>query len=144
MLILRKYNNMKNKLIISVAALAISSLFIVGFVFAWFRAGDNINELSFQIARINSEITLYKADDCNFNGIPDLDTDGNYKFGKEIGHRYANTSDEETTEDIEYTPEKKADLEEKIREFNEKIALDKKKHEDEMTLKKEDLSIKRI
>ena len=90
---------MKNKLIISAAALAVSSLFIVGFVFAWFRVGDNINELSFQIARINSEITLYKAEDCNFNGFPDLDINDDYIFN-EIGYRYANTSEEETTEDL--------------------------------------------
>lgn len=53
-------------------------------------------------------------------------------------------ADTETSEDVEYSPEAKATLAEKIRQFDMKLALDRKKHEDEMALKKEDLSIKRI
>lgn len=53
-------------------------------------------------------------------------------------------ADTETSEDVEYSPEAKAALAEKIRQFDMKLALDRKKHEDEMALKKEDLSIKRI
>lgn len=50
----------------------------------------------------------------------------------------------DTSEDIDFTPEAKAALEEKIREFDSRLALDRKMHEDNITLKKEDLSIKRI
>jgi len=53
-------------------------------------------------------------------------------------------ANEETTEDVEYSLEKKMDLEEKIRQFNEKLELERKKHEDDINLRKEDLSIKRI
>ena len=53
-------------------------------------------------------------------------------------------ADTETSEDVEYSPEAKEALAEKIRQFDMKLALDRKKHEDTVSLKKEDLSIKRI
>lgn len=51
---------------------------------------------------------------------------------------------EETSEDVEYSPEKKAALEEKIREFNEAQQQKRKEHEDKVALEKEDQSIRKM
>ncbi len=50
----------------------------------------------------------------------------------------------ETSEDVEFSPEAKAALEEKIREFDERLSHDRQVHTDTMNLKKEDLAIKKI
>lgn len=47
--------------------------------------------------------------------------------------QYAN---EETSEDVDYSLDNKKELEEKIRQFNEKLSFDKEKHKDEMEIKK--------
>ena len=61
--------------------------------------------------------------------------------------RYA---DQETSEDVDYSPEAKASLEEKIREFNAKLSLDKdkfefdkKKHADEVALRNKQINKKK-
>lgn len=52
-------------------------------------------------------------------------------------------ANEETSEDVEYSPEAKEKLSEEIRQFDEKLNFDKQKHSDEMDIKKQELSIKR-
>lgn len=59
-----------NKIIISV--LLITAFCGAGAVFAWFTNGDRMGTMGFKIAKIDSTVTLYKANDANFNGIPDL------------------------------------------------------------------------
>lgn len=56
-------------------------------------------------------------------------------------------ADLETSEDVEYSPEAKAELEEKIRQFNEKMSLDKdkfeldkKKHSDDVVLRNKQIN----
>lgn len=50
---------------------------------------------------------------------------------------------EETTEDIEFSPEAKANLEEKIREFDKRLSLDKERLDFERTKHKNEISVKR-
>lgn len=59
-------------------------------------------------------------------------------------------ADQETSEDVDYSPEAKASLEEKIREFNAKLSLDKdkfefdkKKHADEVALRNKQINKKK-
>ena len=60
--------------------------------------------------------------------------------------QYAN---EETSEDVEYSPEAKEELIEKIRQFNEKLSLErdkfnfeKVKHKDDVVLKNKQINKK--
>lgn len=54
----------------------------------------------------------------------------------------AKFADQETSEDVEYSPEAKANLEEKIREFDLKLALDKDKHEFDKKKHKDDVVLR--
>lgn len=78
----------KKQLLISLISLALLLVFTAGVAFAWFLRGDNLSGLFFRVAKIDSDIGLYKANDFNFNGMPDLDENGRYSFSK-IGWEYA-------------------------------------------------------
>lgn len=65
------------KLIIPTISLIVAVLFAVGFTFAWFNLADKANDFKFQIAKIDSTVSLFKAVDTNFNGIPNIVTKTN-------------------------------------------------------------------
>ena len=44
---------------------------LIGSSYAWFYNGDAISGITYSIAKIDSSVRLYKANDTNFNGIPD-------------------------------------------------------------------------
>lgn len=65
------------KLIIPTISLIVAVMFAVGFTFAWFNMADKANDFKFQIAKIDSTVSLFKAVDSNFNGIPNIVTKEN-------------------------------------------------------------------
>lgn len=84
-----RVNVMKNKkLIFPIITVIVASMLCIGSVFAWFVIGDEINDMNFQIAKIDSTVTLYSVADTNRNGIPDIDGNGDYLL-TEIGTEYA-------------------------------------------------------
>ena len=44
---------------------------VIGSSYAWFYIGDDISGITYSIAKIDSSVRLYKANDTNFNGVPD-------------------------------------------------------------------------
>ena len=67
----------KYKIIICVVALAtviISAIFIT---YAWYINVDRVTDMRFNILQIDSLVTLYEANDDNFNGVPNLVETGN-------------------------------------------------------------------
>lgn len=44
---------------------------VIGSSYAWFYNGDDISGITYSIAKIDSSVRIYKANDANFNGIPD-------------------------------------------------------------------------
>lgn len=44
---------------------------VIGSSYAWFYNGDAISGITYSIAKIDSSVRLYKANDSNFNGVPD-------------------------------------------------------------------------
>lgn len=67
----------KYKIIICVVALAtviISAIFIT---YAWYINVDRVTDMKFNILHIDSLVTLYEANDDNFNGVPNLVETGN-------------------------------------------------------------------
>ena len=67
----------KYKIIICLVALAtviISAIFIT---YAWYINVDRVTDMRFNILQIDSLVTLYEANDDNFNGVPNLVETGN-------------------------------------------------------------------
>ena len=67
----------KYEIIICVVALAtviISAIFIT---YAWYINVDRVTDMRFNILQIDSLVTLYEANDDNFNGVPNLVETGN-------------------------------------------------------------------
>lgn len=59
----------KNNILLSIFSLLAAVILLVGTVFAWFTLYDKTNSLNFRIAKIDSEIRLYRINDNNLNGI---------------------------------------------------------------------------
>lgn len=67
----------KYRILICVVALAtviISAIFIT---YAWYINVDRVTDMRFNILQIDSLVTLYEANDDNFNGVPNLVETGN-------------------------------------------------------------------
>ena len=76
----------KIKYILSFISLVCCTALAVVVVIAWYTNVYNIKDMDFEILQIDSVITMYEADDSNFNGAPDkLDSSdyGKY-YNKEI------------------------------------------------------------
>ncbi|MDD3831214.1 MAG: hypothetical protein PHW00_00930 [Clostridia bacterium] len=71
----------KSKLIISIVALIVAVALMCTVTFAWFTIVASTGEVSFVVARINSKISLYKALDNNYDGIPNFGIDANEPIG---------------------------------------------------------------
>lgn len=60
----------KNKAYVIIVALLLVFA-AIGSSYAWFYNGDAISGITYSIAKIDSSVRLYKANDSNFNGVPD-------------------------------------------------------------------------
>ena len=67
----------KKKIVSLTAVLLVIAVLVCGFsTYAWFYIGDNAGTMTFQIARVNSEVYFYTAKDSNINGVVDLLSSG--------------------------------------------------------------------
>lgn len=62
----------KYKIILPVVALAAGIITIVIISFAWYLSTDRMTDMEFNILQIDSLVSLYEANDSNYNGVPDL------------------------------------------------------------------------
>jgi hypothetical protein len=60
----------KNKIYVLITALVLIFTIAVS-SYAWLYNGDVISDITYSIAKIDSSVRLYKANDSNFNGVPD-------------------------------------------------------------------------
>lgn len=67
----------KYKVILPVVALAAGIITIVIISFAWYLSTDRMTDMKFNILQIDSLVSLYEANDSNYNGVPDLCASGN-------------------------------------------------------------------
>ena len=67
----------KYKVILPVVAVAAGIITIVIIAFAWYLSTDRMTDMQFNILQIDSLVTLYEANDENYNGVPDLVESGN-------------------------------------------------------------------
>lgn len=67
----------KYKIIICVVALATVILSAIFITYAWYINVDRVTDMRFNILQIDSLVTLYEANDDNFNGVPNLVDSGN-------------------------------------------------------------------
>ena len=65
---------MKKKLNIILPGVALIATLItfISLVVAWYLSIDVTKDMNFNILQIDSQVTLYQAEDTNFNGVPDL------------------------------------------------------------------------
>ena len=70
---------MKKKLNIILPGVALIATLItfISLVVAWYLSIDVTKDMNFNILQIDSQVTLYQAEDTNFNGVPDLLTSNN-------------------------------------------------------------------
>lgn len=59
------------KIVLEFSALAITLTTLISLVTAWYISQDRVKDMSFDILQIDSMVTLYEANDINFNGVPD-------------------------------------------------------------------------
>lgn len=65
---------MKKKLNIILPGVALIATLItfISLVVAWYLSIDVTKDMNFNILQIDSQVTLYQAEDINYNGVPDL------------------------------------------------------------------------
>ena len=69
---------MKRSNLIALLATALGSVILFTCsLFAWYTNIKSSSDISFDILQIDSLVTMYQANDDNFNGIPNLLTTGN-------------------------------------------------------------------
>ena len=66
---------MKRKVIFYPIIMTITSLLLIVAIYAWYVQLDRVHDMSFNILQIESLVTLYEADDSNYNGVPNLLSD---------------------------------------------------------------------
>lgn len=62
----------KFKLILSIVALVFTVAVTIPVIYSWYISTDRVADMSFDILQIDSLVVLYKAEDSNYNGVPDL------------------------------------------------------------------------
>ncbi len=67
----------KFKSISSIVALAVTLITAIAVVVAWYTPADKVADMSFNILQIDSLVTLYEANDSNYNGVPNKQTNAN-------------------------------------------------------------------
>ena len=67
----------KYRILICVVALATVILSAIFITYAWYINVDRVTDMKFNILQIDSLVTLYEANDDNFNGVPNLVDSGN-------------------------------------------------------------------
>lgn len=60
--------------VVTLATLALATFFIG---YAWYVSVDRMTDMRFNILQIDSLVTLYEANDDNYNGVPNLVDSGN-------------------------------------------------------------------
>ncbi len=65
------------KFVIEVTALVVTLTTLITSIIAWYIVIDNVNDMNFNILQIDSMVTLYEANDNNFNGVPNLQSSEN-------------------------------------------------------------------
>ena len=63
----------KIRVVISLIGLLCSTALSIAIVVAWYVNVSVVNEMEFNILQIDSLVTLYQANDSNFNGVPNRD-----------------------------------------------------------------------
>lgn len=64
---------MKNKkLIFCIVNVVLCIVLLISTTYAWYTNATAMSDMSFQILQIDSLVKLYKGNDTNFNGVPDL------------------------------------------------------------------------
>ena len=59
--------------LVLLALLLIVILTLAGFLaYAWYSVGDETGDVNYQAYQIDSVVTMYEANDVNYNGVPDL------------------------------------------------------------------------
>lgn len=67
----------KIRIVLYVVALTTAILAASYIGYAWYISVDRMTDMRFNILQIDSLVTLYEANDDNFNGVPNLVTEGN-------------------------------------------------------------------
>ena len=67
----------KIRIILSIVTLTIVLITGSYFVYAWYVSVDRMTDMQFNILQIDSLVTLYEANDDNYNGVPNLVDQGN-------------------------------------------------------------------
>lgn len=64
---------------ITLALVALTTAILLGafIVYAWYVSVDRMTDMKFNILQIDSLVTLYEANDDNYNGVPNLVSTGN-------------------------------------------------------------------
>lgn len=68
---------MKKSLTLAICSLVVAVVVTVGAIFAWFTGGDVVYNIQFDIAVVDMRLALYRVNDFDLDGIPDLDENGN-------------------------------------------------------------------
>ena len=63
---------MKKRLLYLILSLTLLIAVCIPTTIAWFMRGDR-TDMTLELLEINSLVTLYRANDGNLNGVPDLD-----------------------------------------------------------------------
>ena len=67
----------KYRIVLIVVALATVIVTAISIGYAWFISVDRMTDMQFNILQIDSLVTLYEANDDNFNGVPNKVASGN-------------------------------------------------------------------
>lgn len=74
---------MKKSLTLAICSLVVAVVVTVGAIFAWFTGGDVVYNIQFDIAVVDMRLALYRVNDFDLDGIPDLDEHGNVILAKD-------------------------------------------------------------
>ena len=75
------------------------ALVIAPLLYAWYIHLQYIHDMNFNVLQIDSLVTLYEANDTNYNGIPDLN------IGENINHYYNHEAEAYVSYDNRYHEE---------------------------------------
>ncbi len=83
----------KINIIFRLTIIFLSTALLVSLIYSWYIDSGIIKDTSFNILQIDSLITVYEAEDVNFNGVPDKIVEAN---------KYYKSSEDESGSYIEY------------------------------------------
>ena len=90
-------------LILEFSAIAITFVTLIGLATAWFINMDRVRDIKMSILQIDSMVTLYEANDINFNGVPNRqDTEKINKYYNPEAESYVDYKDKYHDEDYSF------------------------------------------